>query len=93
MVLVFLAAGLIMMPMVRGDRDPNEEALMSAQGRGSNRSVGAAMVDPEDYRGRREPRDNDHGHSGAANTIGRIIIGALFLASLAVIVLSLAFGR
>ena len=92
-VLVFLAAGLIMMPMVRGDRDPNEEALMGAQGRGANRSVGAAMVDPDEFRRARVPRDVDQGHGDTASLIGWIVVGALFLASLAVIVLSAVLGR
>jgi MFS transporter, UMF1 family len=90
-VLVFLAAGLIMMPMVRASRDPDGEAFMGAQGRGANRSVGAAMVDPEEYRGSRVHPERDGADIG--NLIGRVIVAVLFLASLAVIIFSLAFGR
>ncbi len=88
-VLVFLAAGLIMMPMVRADRDPAEDVGSDASRRSVNRSVGAAMTDPRNL----PPLHDDHERNDVPNLIGRIIVGLLFLASIAVIVFSALLGR
>jgi len=87
-VLIFLAAGLIMMPMVRANRDPSEDGGGVTR-TSVNRSVGAAMVEPRNL----PPLHDQREPSDVGNWIGRIIVGALFLGSLAVIGLSLALGR
>jgi MFS transporter, UMF1 family len=88
-VLVFLLAGLVMMPLVRATRDPADDGGGDARPATVNRSVGAAMVEPRSL-----PPFHD-GQEGvdAASWTGRIIVGLLFLASLAVIVLSAVLGR
>ena len=88
-VLVFLAAGLIMMPMVRGHRDPDEEAGDGVIRKSVNRSLGAAMAEPRNL----PPLHDDREPTDVGNIVGRIIVGALFLLSLAVIVLSAVLGR
>jgi MFS transporter, UMF1 family len=88
-VLIFLAAGLILMPMVRAARDPNEDAGGGAIRTSVNRSLGAAMAEPRNL----PPLHDDRDPADVGNIVGRIIVGALFLASLAVIVFSAVLGH
>ncbi len=84
-VLVFLAAGLIMMPMVRANRAPGDDDAGTPFAARPNRSVGAAMVAV----GPPPSAVDAHG----ADKAGWLIVGALFLAALAIIVFSVALGR
>lgn len=81
-VLVFITAGLIMMPFV--GTEPADDH--GGGGGGADRSVGAAMV------GRPE-RVAVHAQGDGPDTWGRIIVGLLFAGAVAVILWSALFGR
>ena len=72
-VLVFLLAGLLMMPFVRSSRDPGEE-------------TGAGPYVPPSRRVASRPR-------GGGDVLGSLLVGALFLAALAFILLSAVLGH
>jgi hypothetical protein len=74
---------------VRANRDPAEDVGGSTPRRSINRSVGAAMADPRNL----PPLHDDREPTDVPNWIGRIIVTLLFLAALAVIVLSAVLGR